>query len=86
MADTMFPIPTQRLLEGALTMHRYRTLMSRKQGRQGVSVLTRFDGRSQLYPSNSQVHWHRHPNSWHRALALLNGEFYTKMHLLLGIL
>lgn len=64
MADTMFPIPTQRLLEGALTMHRYRTLMSRKQDRQRVSVLTRPDRRSQLYPSNSQVHWHRQPNSW----------------------
>lgn len=60
--------------------------MSRKQDRQRVSVLTRLDGRSQPYPSNSQVHWHRHPNGWHRALALPNGEPYTKMHLLLGIL
>lgn len=86
MADTMIPIPTQQLLEGALTMHRYRTLMSRKQDRQRVSVLTRLDGRSQLYPSDSQVHWLRHPNGWHRALALPNEESYIKMHLLLGIL
>lgn len=68
MADTTVPILTQRLLEGALTMHRFGTLTSCKQDRQRVSVQsrTRLDGCSKLYPSNSQVHQHRHPNSWNR--------------------